>query len=133
MRKGKVGTRLRALREAAGLRLAACAQAAKINKGSLLHIERGDRPIPGRYVGRLAKVLGPEVEVLARPGQLALALNWTRAERRFDLDTEARRWLADLAKLNKLSLNGETVETWEIPTARGRVFALAVEAPAVPA
>lgn len=122
----EIGTRLRALRLRLGLTLCEAAERAGMNKGSLLHIERGDRRIPPRSLGRLVKVLGPEVLELARPGQLRLALDWRRATRRPNLDAPARAWLCDVAQV---SLNGNAVEVFELP---GPVLVLSALGPDYP-
>ena len=113
MRKptGRIGPQLRALRLRLGLTLTEAARRARINKGSLLHVERGDRRLAPRDFGRLVKVLGPEAAELLRPGQLRLALDWGRALRRSDLEADARRLLTAA----RLSLNGNRVEVWQLP------------------
>ena len=108
---------MRALREAAGFNLTACADRAGVNKGSLLHVERGDRPL-ALYAGALVEVLGPEVMRLARPGQFAL-FDWAGATRREELDAAAAAFLRQKAQV---SVARDCVEIWEA----GGVFLLAV-------
>ena len=114
MRTGreKLGAMVRRLRLARGLRLTDLANRAAVNKGTVLLIERGDRRGSARVLARLAKVLGPEFAEAIRPGQLAFALNWTRAARRQELDAPAQDWLRDVAQV---SLNGNAVEVFELP------------------
>ena len=109
---GQIGAKLRALRLRLGLSLNEVARRGGVNKGTLLHVERGDRRLAPRDYGRLMKGLGPEAKELLRPGQLGLALRWPQAERRAELDAPAREWLREVARV---SLNGNPVEVFELP------------------
>jgi transcriptional regulator with XRE-family HTH domain len=104
------------------------ARRAGLNKGILSKVECGKQPL-ARYAARLAAVLGEKVLELERPGQLRLALDWTQAKRRFDLDVFAKEWLRERAQV---SLDGEVIEVWQL--GESFVFTPAdLVAPAVPA
>lgn len=100
------GTKLRKAREAKGLTLSRCAELAGMNKGYLLRVERGERPVPLRYLSKLAAVLGPEVEAALWAGQTQL--DFDLAERREDLDATAAKWLSEKAQ------EVTRVEVWQL-------------------
>ena len=105
-----IGPKLRLLRESKGLSLRACARASRINPGNLHRIEAGIWPLSSCYFGRLGRVLGRrEVEEIALPGQVGLALDWRQAVRRDDLNSAARTWLAARARIRG------AVQVWELP------------------
>jgi transcriptional regulator with XRE-family HTH domain len=85
------GVKVRKLREARGMSLCALARMARINRGSLLHIERGERALPPGHAWRLERVLGLRSGELG--GALQLALRFTAEIEREDLRPAARSFL----------------------------------------
>jgi len=120
--KNPIGAKIKKLRKAQNLKLTELAKLAGVNKGSLLHIERGDRPLSARNGAKLARIL-PELQKLIHPGQIILALDFSTAKKRPELSGAARRWMIDQADF---SLNGELVEVYQIE--KGFIFT--VEEPA---
>jgi hypothetical protein len=64
---------------------------ARINRGSLLHIERGERALPPGHAWRLERVLGLRSGELG--GALQLALRFDQEIERKDLRPAARSFL----------------------------------------
>ena len=62
--KMQVGERIRTLRKASGMTLAAVAAKANMTKGSLCSIEKGERPCGLAVSRKIAKALGVSVTVL---------------------------------------------------------------------
>lgn len=109
-RRVGAGRTLQELRKAKGLSLSEVARRAGLNKGILSKVECGKQPV-ARYAMRLAAVLGDKVLELERPGQLRLALDFSQAKRRPELDAFAKVWLRERAQVK---LNGEAIEVWQL-------------------
>jgi DNA-binding XRE family transcriptional regulator len=91
-----IGIRLREARRKAGLKLTHLAATAGVNKGSLKHIEDGDRRPQPWQVTALERALGLELGALT--GQIALPLEWKRIETLEEIDEELRAFLVAAAR-----------------------------------
>ena len=115
---------LRALRKSAGLSQGALAEAAGLGRCIISELERQGRSAQKRrhlahYAHRLAKVLGPRVYDLAGGSQLALEMDWLRAEKLDGPATAAaaRTLLREAVKCD-LSLGDrppEAAVVWRMP------------------